>query len=263
MGPEVEFCMDLLYVLTSLPVWLEAAITFAFTYSLATLAYLLSRCIISASWFRPIQVNMVQTSSVILALLMAFLATHVWRDLSDARACVATEVHALKRIQTYVCLLPEEQGRRIRQLADDYVRMVAEAEWNELAHGRHSVQAADALDELMVSARKLDTQSEQDRTVQRSLLEAINTTASAREDRLHISKDIITPFTWGALYIVAFMVLLTTSLVHYQEKQSQMIALVMYSTIAAVMFLLILSHDQPFAHEDMLISPKRYMELIR
>jgi hypothetical protein len=255
--------MDLFYFLTSLPVWLEAVITFAFTYSLATGAYLLSRRMISATWFRPIQVNMVQTSSVILALLLAFLATHVWRDLSDARSSVAAEVHAIKRIQTYASLLPEEQGKGIRRLADDYARAVAEVEWNELSRGGHSVQADDALDELMVSARKLDAQSEHDRTIQRSLLEAINTTASAREDRLHISKDIITPFIWGYIYVVAFMVLLITSLVHHQEKQSQMIALAMYSTIAAVMLLLILSHDQPFAHEDMLISPKRYLELIR
>jgi hypothetical protein len=255
--------MDLLYGLTSLPVWLEGIIAFAFSYTLALVAYVLSRRIISASWFRPIQTNMVQTVSVILALLMAFLASHVWRDLADARNCVGTEVHALKRIQTYGYLLPEEEGNKIRQLVNNYAQAVAVVEWNELIHGRQSPQAGDALDELILYTRKLSVPSEQDRAIHTSLLEAINTASSARGDRLHISRDIITPFTWGTLCLVAFMVLLTICLVHHDKRESQILSLTLYSTMAAVMLLLILSHDQPFAHDDTLISAKRYLELIQ
>ena len=253
--------MEFLYVLTSLPVWLEGIITFAFTYSLATIAYFLSRWIISASWFRPIQINMVQTSSVILALLVAFLATGVWRDVSDARSFVAAEVYALKKIQTHACLLPEEGENKLYQLVDNYVRAVIDVEWEKILRGKQSAQASSALNEVMMYVKKLNPENEQDRTAQRFLLEAINAAASARQDRLHISWDIITPFTWGTVYLVAFVVFLFIALAHHDKKQAQILALAMYSTIAAVMFLLILSHDQPFAHEDMLISPKRYIEL--
>jgi hypothetical protein len=124
---------------------------------------------------------------VLFALLTAFVITNQWNRSRSAEEVVGSEADACIRL-ALASQSPGIDGRHLRSLLLDYLRVVLQAEWETLQHARAgSRRAADALSRLERDVRAAATSPGTASAVTTDLLAAAEGVAVRRRDRLNLS----------------------------------------------------------------------------
>lgn len=229
------------------PVWESAAVLFTvfMTLSLSVLWVLFH---VGKSWKIEISPGLFTPVSMTFGLIIGFMASQVWSDNSRAMSAVMREASAVKTIIAISEALPEKQRSEIEGLVRDYVDHVVNVDWPAMQspsshQGMIDNSSRNALKYTLLITPQNATQT----SAQSQLLTAFNALYESRSERLIFSGTSVNPLKWALVSTFALILIIVTSLVHRSGARNALIALSLLSCALTLSFLLILTHDRPFA----------------
>lgn len=239
----MEFIYDL-----SLP-WIGVTV-FAVLYGIGILLAVLASGVLRA-WLQPfagkIATPLLTMIATIFALYVTFLANNVWNDAEKARDAVHAEASAADRALGHADYL-QGPGGELRGRVLAYAKTVVEVEWPLMSEQRELTRLIPMLEETARAALAIDVGNDARKQHARDgFVRAIDAMRDARELRLAASRDVIDPFKWSGVFVLAFLTLLTYAIMHAHDRKAQAVGLFIFSTAAAVIIFVILAHDRPFA----------------
>jgi hypothetical protein len=160
----------------------------------------LVRHLASGSWLQAnneVAGNYLQTVGTIYAVLLAFVVFVVWQQHNDTRCAVESEANELSDFERTIQALPGTRAvqERIRQ----YGRVVVTEEWLEMAKGRWSEEADQALEEIWQALQAIEPHGAREEVIYAEVLARFNDLSDARSHRLHCSLLRLPPSMWGLL----------------------------------------------------------------
>jgi len=240
---------------------LVSGICYAVAAAVFVVAALLSRQRI-ASDMKATTPVMLTPLSVITALLIAFLASHVWSNLDRASALVGQEASAIRETVVLADNLPSAVRDATRSGLKTYLRFVEAEDWPAMMKGGEGLQQqppglTDAVAALLSFAPNTGGQ----RVAQERAVIAVEQALAARRDRILLSEATIAPIQWGVILILDALVLFTISMVHVDRRATTAINLFIFSTAMAACLVLLAIYDRPFATGGNTVQPTALREV--
>jgi hypothetical protein len=157
------------------------------------------------------------------------------------------EASTLKSIVAVSEVFPDQTKNEILQLARDYVDNAVQKEWPAMQEVRSYKGLSDTADKLYLPyILSLKPSNENEASAKQQLLASFKALHEAKDERLLLSGTSVNPLKWSVVIALAFILLIVTSLVHRNNPKSALLALLIYSTVISLCFILIFTHDRPF-----------------
>jgi hypothetical protein len=212
--------------------------------------------------FKAVSPGMLPPLAIVFALLIGFLAAQVWNDADRAGSVVNREASALRAAVLLADQFPGEPERRFRELIHDHIQATATEEWPAMA--RHGITLAiipAALAEALHLALALEPRTTGQTVAQRELVVTLQAAFDARRQRILLSESSVDGVKWWALLVQVGLILLTTAMVHSDNRLANRIILWIFATAAATALLLIAAHSGPYSG-DLSVGPDSLLQVM-
>ena len=247
-------------MLNSLPSWVIAAaivlIMLGFTTAVSRL--------VRRRWANEVQDGhnevtglMFQTVGVMYALLLAFVMVSTWEATEAADAVVTQEAATVQALYRDAVSLPEPTGSRVGALVIAYAETVIAKEWPELAHGRGSEAADDALDAIFPALRSFEPRTAREEVIFAAALGELNTATEERFARLHAAQSALPGLFWLALILGAMLTQVTAALLYMRDRRVHDALSLSLAAVSGLLIFLVVALDIPFAG-DLAVSPDAF-----
>ena len=205
--------------------------------------------------------------ATLLALLTGFVASDTWERQKQAGRVLQSESdNVLALYDLSIAAAPDMSALRAK--LNDYVAAVVTDEWPQMADGRSSARAAQALGTLLEQVALPRIAAEAGGPTQAAMLSATLRLRSDRGERLALNVHRVDASKWLALMILGVLTQVAIGLVHLENPRAHAVAQLVF-TLALVSTLgLIAEHEWPFdgpgalqprelrlAQERMAVSP--------
>lgn len=183
---------------------------------------------------------------VAYAVLLGLVVIAAWNTLDQTRTNTYTETDALVQLYWYGHSLPQPQGTEVEHLAKEYITVVINVEWPELAHQQSSVQAWRVFVQLrdLVQAQQPTGPAAVARYQQ--ALDSAAQLSDARRERINLSDEGIPSMLWAGLILGGIV---TVGFAYFFGMKSTVAhAIVMFSItlIFACLMLVVYELNYPF-----------------
>jgi hypothetical protein len=182
----------------------------------------------------------------LFVLSTTFLASSVWSIEDHAYEAVAIEAREVRLLKTLSQLLPEPRRSEIRNLVTDYAEQSA-AEWPHMDDTGGSREAERVLAALYNTAVSL---APNEQMLSQEFMTALKAVGEARERRLDIARNNLSPDQWAAMLILALILGVAVTIVHATADAGRAIALGLVAVIVSTALFLLIAHDRPFIGWD-------------
>jgi hypothetical protein len=248
-----------------LPVPWMALLIFGFTYVLALAIHggvaALARSGRAKS-FKAVSPGMLSPLGVIFGLFVAFTAAQVWNDNDRASAAVIHEASALRTALVLAATFPGEPEAKLHDLIRTYAHETATVEWPEMAHRTASLNVTPRpIQEAFQLVLSPLASSPGQQAAQREITSALEAALDARRQRIIVSRAEVNAVKWSCLYLQAICVLLTTALVHCDNRLSSLLAIGLFATGISASVLLIAAYDRPFVGQ-IAVTPEPLLQIV-
>lgn len=196
--------------------------------------------------FEPVADSLRVVYELIFALILAFVIAAVLDEMSTAEATVASEATTIARLVRANEALPQRDKERLEGAVRQYVRAVANHEWETMKHGDASPRATAALEGMYAEYRDVRPRGKVETEHYRHTLDDLDEVAADRRERLDVAAADL-PTMLRVLVVVGLVLLLV---LEYRPQLSRVAGLVFMGTLAFVTtsaFLLTVVLDYPFA----------------
>jgi Protein of unknown function (DUF4239) len=243
----------------SQPPEIISLIIFGFSYAVVVLLLLASAVLAR----RPIGADLKATSpvmltplSVIVGLLIAFLAARVWNNLDRASSYVAQEASSVRESIVLADELPPDVRAALRQSIRLYLQFVESNDWPAMTAGRADLkQTPEGLAEAVHAALSFDPAGRSQRLAQQQMMNALARTLEARRYRILLSEASISPLQWVVIIILDILILVTIAMVHLERRRTAAINMLSFATGIAACLTLLMVHDRPFSAGGFTLEP--------
>jgi hypothetical protein len=201
------------------------------------------------SEFEPVADSLRVVYELIFALILAFVIAAVLDEMGNAESAVASEATTIAALVRANDALPARVGRRLDAAVDQYVRAVANDEWETMRDGERSPRATAALEGMHAEYRRVKPVGAAQTEAFSQALNDLHEVGSKRRERLDIAAADL-PTMLRVLVLVGLVVLLV---LEYRPQLSLVASLVFMGTLAMVVtsaFLLTVVLDYPFAGQE-------------
>lgn len=198
--------------------------------------------------FEPVADSLRVVYELIFALILAFVIAAVLDEMSNAEAAVASEATTIGELVRANDALPQGDRLRLDNAVEQYVRAVANHEWETMKDGKPSAQATAALEGMYAEYRKVEPSGAAQTEYYGQALDDLHEVASKRRERLNIAAADL-PTMLRVLVVVGLVLLLV---LEYRPQLSFAAGLVFMGTLTVVVtsaFLLTVILNYPFAGE--------------
>jgi hypothetical protein len=239
---------DLMYFLTSLPLWGLFLLLILFT-GLAMLGPVLIRRRIT---FDRLRVNnevagfKFATIGVLYAVLLGFVVIIAWERFHEAERSLAAEAGAAATVYRLAGGLNEPLVSAIRSGLTAYLESVDKDDWPAMAAGRWSTATTDRLNALYDIVVHIHPTELHDFGLQQDLMRELDKVGEARRERLISAGGTVPTAIWFVLFLGAF---LTIGFTFFFATQNEVTQAMMTGVLAALIFsavLVVISVDRPF-----------------
>ncbi|MCA3560366.1 MAG: DUF4239 domain-containing protein [Aestuariivirga sp.] len=189
----------------------------------------------------------------VFGLSVTFLANSVWNTEDKARATVNAEARSVAIMENYIEAMTGPSRNGLYKLLGDYGAAVKE-EWPVMAETGASGKAEQALRSIYDALIKGFAQGEQNRVVQQRMLAAMDQLSEARQERLSMAQNVVSPGQWVLVIGLGLLLLLVAAGAHARSPVSRILALGVLTLAIAITLFVIVQHDRPFSG-DAAISP--------
>jgi Protein of unknown function (DUF4239) len=83
----------------------------------------------------------------------------------------------------------------------------------------------------------------------------------ARRNRIRLSQIQIAPIQWAVIVVLTMLILVTTALIHIDNRPAMAATLFIFSTAVAVCLVLLIVYDRPFAVGGVTMEPTTFREI--
>ena len=166
----------------------------------AVIGLFLVRCLASASWLHAnneVAGNYLQTVGTIYAVLLAFVVFVVWQQHNDTRSAVESEANELSDFYRTIRALPGSQP--VQEFIQRYGKVVVDEEWMDMARGRWSREAEQALEGIWHTLQSIETRTKREEALYAEALARFNDLSDARSHRLYCGRLRLPPSLWVLL----------------------------------------------------------------
>jgi len=166
----------------------------------ALLGLYLVRFVAPASWLRAnneVAGNYLQTLGTIYAVLLAFVVFVVWQQHNETRCAVENEANKLSDLYRIMQALPGTQ--RVQDCVRTYGRVVVDEEWADMARGRCSWRAGQALEDVWQALQGVEPGGGREEALYAEALARFNDLSDGRSHRLYCSLLRLPPSLWVLL----------------------------------------------------------------
>lgn len=184
----------------------------------------------------------------LFVLSTTFLAANVWAVEDYAYQAVAIEAREVRLLRTLAHLLPEPRRSEVANLVTDYAEASA-AEWPNMDDEGGSREAERVLAALYNAAVSL---APNEQMLSQEFMTALKAVGEARERRLDIARNNLSPDQWAAMLILALILGIAVTIVHADSDGGRALALGLISVTVSTALFLLIAHDRPFIGWDAL-----------
>jgi Protein of unknown function (DUF4239) len=185
--------------------------------------------------------------AVLYAVLLAFVVVTVWSDFSDAGKATQAEATRASALLRDATAYPVDVRQRVRRRVLEYLRVVADDEWNTLASGRPSPAAIRAYDALWNEYAVLRPRTPEAETMYRESISRLNELGENRELRVISSRATLLTPMW-ILLIAGFAVCLVfTYLFRMESLATHAFSVGAIAALVGFVLFLIFALQHPFA----------------
>jgi Protein of unknown function (DUF4239) len=187
----------------------------------------------------------VTVSGAIFALSVAFLANSVWASEDKARESIYAEARAIRVIETYIEAMTSPLQSKLSDIVDLYAMRV-KAEWPGSGEEAVEPTAEQALSMMYAAVLRDPGQGDTARTLHQRLLVELDALSMAREQRLAMEQDVVSPGQWTLVIGLGVMLLLTVAISHAHYNLARRVSLCVLTISLSIMIYVIVLHHSPF-----------------
>jgi len=200
--------------------------------------------------------------SVIIGLLIAFLATRVWNNLDRASSYVAQEASSIRECLVLGAELPPEIRADFRQSIRMYLHFIETDDWPAMSMRQATLtETPEGLAEAVHVVVSFNPTTRSQEVIQQHLVRAIERTLEARRYRILLSQGSISPLQWLVIVILDVLLLATIAMVHVERPRTALINMFALSTGIAACLALLMVHDRPFSAGGFTLEPAALREI--
>jgi hypothetical protein len=187
----------------------------------------------------------VTVSGAIFALSVTFLANSVWASEDKARESVYAEARSIRVIETYIEAMTGPLRGELAGLVDVYA-MAVKAEWPGSDQEVVEPTAEQALSTMYSAVLREPGEGDTARALQQRLLVELDALSMAREQRLAMEQDAVSPGQWTLVIGLGVMLLVTVALSHARFHLARRVSLGVLTVSLSIMIYVIVLHHSPF-----------------
>lgn len=209
----------------------------------------------------PLDINspLPGVAAMSFVFIAALLAAQLMGDMTSSRNALQHEIAGIQSLRLYSDLLPAPQKAMLQEMISEYVNGVVTAEWKQM-QGNGEPESIVVRQQIKTMLRLVHTVEADD--VRDSLRTGLAELMSARSERLRIASDTVPLFTWGILFSLSLFMLVAFGISHSDHNQWQTVVGVTVVILAALIFIMLLAHDQPYARPD-IVNPQNLMQALK
>ncbi|MCC7164364.1 MAG: DUF4239 domain-containing protein [Anaerolineae bacterium] len=183
---------------------------------------------------------------VVYAVMMAFAVFIVWEQFDVTKTAVEQEANALVSLHGIGRALPPDAGRVLKADVENYGRVVAGDEWDQMALARSSDKSAQALQQMTRFERDFYPATDREAVLYDQAVEHIASLNSFRRLRLQASRGQIPPPMWvlligGGMFMLGFTAMFGAN----NARLHAALAAVLAAALGFTLFI-ILALDTPY-----------------
>jgi hypothetical protein len=241
-------------------------VIFGCSYVVAALLLLASSCVATrriGADLRATTPSMLTPLSLIIGLLIAFLAARVWSTLDRAGSYVAQEASSLRETLVLADELPPPIRTSLRQSIGVYMDFIESNDWPAMTMGQVTLsETPKGLAEAIHAVVSFDPRNRGQELAQERLIGAIARTLEARRYRILLSQASISPLQWLVIAILDVLLLSTIAMIHIERPRTAAINMFSFSTGIAACLALLMVHDRPFSAGGYTLEPAALREIV-
>ncbi len=204
---------------------------------------------------RPIVPPFIGIPPTFLALLIAFMASAVWQNSSNAHAALQQERIALKKLYLLPETTPELKIKKENYL-NNYVSIVQQEEWGK-SNNMHAVQSADdMLDSLLLFVFTNQNDAMIKKDFKNDAAKYIEELYTARDKRLALGRMANFGYLnkWMIIYFLTLISCFNISLVHRANAKGAKSALIVFSFCCILTMSIVSLYIHPYKGPNALKS---------
>jgi hypothetical protein len=182
---------------------------------------------------------------VIYAVLLAFAVIVVWERYSEAEVAVVHEAGAAATLYR-LAAGPEPEAAATRSALGQYLQVVIESDWPQMAKERESHEATMALSELYTRVLQLESTAARPPAILIELLNQLDVLTQTRRTRLHLGIGIMPGVLWAALTVGGILTVGFTYFFGAKNLRAQVLMTCILAVIVFMGLFVIVSIDHPF-----------------
>jgi hypothetical protein len=253
--------------------WLSSRSTLVIVLVVFVLCYLVTLAVFAAAsarasrggskHYKAVSPVTLTPLAVILGLLIAFLASHVWSSVEEAKIHVGQEAGALREALLLSEALSPESRELVRSAIRDHLRAVLEEEWPAMASGEETLRHLPvALTDAMVALLSLEPAHSGQQLARQRTLAALEQALDARRHRILLSESGLEAVQWLVVLVLSVLILATIAMVHAENRRAAAITMFIFSTAIASCLVLLLAYDRPFGGGGIDVPPTPLQEVM-
>jgi hypothetical protein len=242
---------DMIYFLTSQPLWISGAILVGLGTTLSMLGPGLVRRYVALERLtanNEIAGFKYATLGVLYAVFLAFAIIVVWQKFSDAEADVVQEAGAATTIYRLAQGMDAKSGIALRSAVSTYLKVAVADDWPAMDHGvtGASQTARQALDAIYAAVLAAEPVERTEDPLMSELLHQLDVMTQARRARLIAAEGSVPGIIWlvlfgGAVVAIVFTFFFGTRNLRAQVMMTGLLAVMIFAEL-----LIIVAIDRPF-----------------
>jgi Protein of unknown function (DUF4239) len=199
---------------------------------------------------------------VLYAVLLAFVVVVVWQQFNATDIRVHREADELSNLYRAAQVFPNPVQEGILGAVHSYAKAVIEEEWSDMGRGVENSTAWQAYNHLWQIIRTLEPHSPAEINWHATMLQTLTTLSNYRRDRLADSRAVLPPVLWVVLLSGGVINLGYTYLFGVRSLLAHLIITMALTAMTALLLLVILILDHPFAG-SFRVEPEPFVRVLR
>ncbi|WP_441246009.1 hypothetical protein [Kitasatospora sp. McL0602] len=181
------------------------------------------------------------------ALFTGFSIAGAWQQMNSARQHTYEESRALTEVYWSTRDLPEAGRTVLRDHLRGYTRLVVDEEWSEMARGRGSVTAWEAIDRARSTADAVHVEMPAEVTAKSDVLRNLTDVYAKRNSRLADIRAVVPGIALGGLLVGAVFVVATPPMIGLTANVRNLMLMAFVGASVAFGVSLVVEFSGPFS----------------
>ena len=189
-------------------------------------------------------------------------AAREWSNVDHANSHVTQEANAIREAILLADALPGSLGDAVRGGFGEYLRYVEAEEWPAMTAGRATLRTSPpGVADTLAALLSFEPGKPTEQFAQQNAVVAVKHALEARQNRIMLSRVVISSVQWAVILTLDVLVLLTIAMVHIDRRVTTAVNLFVFSTAMAACLVLFMANDRPFAAGGITLEPGALREV--